>query len=196
MKQRKIDPQNKMERVVDVARKLFVKPGFHNVSIPDIVKASGVSTGAIYHHFSNKETLARHIHDKTLADFNEMLQSRLTGTSTTYEKLRAFAQLTLDIAENDPILMQYMLFVRHDEFITGHQPICYSEPFVWIQETIASGIANGELQKGDRLLTAAAFTGVLTRVIEIRLTGVLQKSLQENSEEVIAAAWRAIKAGG
>jgi AcrR family transcriptional regulator len=194
MKQRKIDPQDKMERVIEVARRLFVERGYHKVSIPDIVKASGVSTGAIYHHFSNKETLARYIHDRTLAEFNDMLISRLAGTSTTYQKLRAFAHLVLDIAENNPVMMQYMLFVRHDEIMADHKPICYSEPFVWVQETVAAGIDNGELRKGDRLIAAAAFTGVLTRNIEIRLSGVLQKTLQERSEEVITAAWSAIKA--
>lgn len=194
MKSRKIDPQDKMERVVDVARRLFVEKGFHNVSIPDIVKASGVSTGAIYHHFSNKESLASHIHDRTLSDFNEMLQSRLMGTSTTYQKLRAFAQLVLDIAENDPVLMQYMLFLKHGEFMSDSQPICYSEPFVWVQETVAEGMQNGELRKGDRMLHAAAFTGVVLRIIEVRLAGVLKEPLQESSEEVIAAAWRTVKA--
>lgn len=194
MKQRKIDPQGKMERVIEVARGMFVEKGFHNVSIPDIVKASGVSTGAIYHHFSNKETLARYIHEKTLTDFNDMLVSRLVGTSTAFQKLRAFAYLVLDIAESDPILMQYMLFMRHGEFMSDHQPICYSEPFVWVQETVADGIMDGELRGGDRLIAAAAFTGILTRVIEIRLNGLLQVSLQESSEEVFASAWRAVKA--
>lgn len=196
MKQRKIDPQDKMERVFEVARKLFVEKGFHNVSIPDIVKASGVSTGAIYHHFSNKETLARYIHDRTLSEFNEILISRLAGTSTTYQKLRAFAHLVLDITENDPVTMQYMLFTRHDEFIADQLPICYSEPFVWVQDTVAEGIKIGELQEGHRLIAAAAFTGVLSRVVEIRLNGLLKASLQERSEEIFTAAWRAVKAEG
>ncbi|PLX87555.1 MAG: TetR/AcrR family transcriptional regulator [Desulfuromonas sp.] len=194
MKTRKIDPQDKIDRVIDVARRLFVEKGFHNVSIPLIVKTSGVSTGAIYHHFANKESLAQYIHEKTLFEFNEMLISRLVGTTTVYQKLKAFAQLVLDIAENDPVLMQYMLFMRHDEFMSDHQPICYSEPFVWVQDTVAEGMACGELRQGDRLVSAAAFTGILTRVIEIRLSGVLPASLADMSEEIITAAWQAIRA--
>ncbi|WP_298039924.1 TetR/AcrR family transcriptional regulator [uncultured Desulfuromonas sp.] len=194
MKTRKIDPQAKMDRVVEIARRLFVEKGYHNVSIPQIVKASGVSTGAIYHHFSNKESLASYIHEQTLGEFNQLLSARLVGTSSVYQRLRAFAQLVLDIAENDSVMMEYMLFMKHTEFMSESHPICFSEPFRWVQETIREGMEKGELKQGDVMVAGASFTGVVLRVIEVYLAGVLEVSLQEAAEETIANAWSAIKA--
>lgn len=45
--QRQLGSHEKMSRVLKAARRLFVKHGYHNVSIPRIVQESGVSTGAI-----------------------------------------------------------------------------------------------------------------------------------------------------
>ena len=194
MKPRRIDPEEKMAKVVETARRLFVEKGYHKVSIPDIVKASGVSTGAIYHHFSNKENLASHIHEQTMARFCELLSARLVGTSTVYQKLRAFAQLVMDIAENDPVMMEYMLFMKHGEFLETANPICLSQPFRWVQDTVGEGIENGEVRPGDRMVAAITFTGVILRTIEVKFSGVLEPSLQDISEEVISNAWRAIKA--
>ena len=61
---RRTGPEEKKSRVLREARRLFVQCGYHNVSMPDIVKAAGVSTGAIYSYFPNKEALAREIHER------------------------------------------------------------------------------------------------------------------------------------
>ena len=66
---RTINPQAKAEQILKCARRLFVEKGYHRVSIPDIVTASGISTGAIYNLFGSKERLARTLHDRTLNDF-------------------------------------------------------------------------------------------------------------------------------
>ncbi len=42
-----------------VARALFVANGFHATATPDIAAAAGVTRGALYHHFEDKEALFR-----------------------------------------------------------------------------------------------------------------------------------------
>ncbi|MDA3902551.1 MAG: TetR/AcrR family transcriptional regulator, partial [Desulfuromusa sp.] len=58
MNKRTINPEEKILKVIHAARRLFVEHGYCGVSIPNIVSASGVSTGAIYSYFKDKETLA------------------------------------------------------------------------------------------------------------------------------------------
>ncbi|MBE0596018.1 MAG: TetR/AcrR family transcriptional regulator [Desulfuromonadales bacterium] len=193
-KPRRIDPQEKMTRVMQTARRLFVQKGYHNVSIPAIVQASEVSTGAIYSYFPNKEALAKHIHEQTLADFHLLFQARLDGRQSTYEKLRAFAEVVYETAEQDPEMMEYLLFMRHAEFMHDCIPLCFTEPFRLIQAIVRDGIAAGDLRPGDFLVSAISFTGAILRPVELRLQCVLEKSLGEMAEELFANAWAAIRA--
>lgn len=191
---RKIDPDGKMQQIVTVARSLFVEKGYHNVSIPQIVKAAGVSTGTIYNHFSSKEGLAAYIHDETLRSFEKHFNERLLDQDGAYAKLRCFAELVLEITEEQPEVMEYMLFMKHGEFLTESNPICSTQPFRRVQQIVAEGIESGELRQGNFLIAAVSYTGVILRAAELRLQGVIDSSLTEHTEELVANAWAAIKA--
>lgn len=191
---RKIDPDGKMQQIVTVARSLFVEKGYHNVSIPQIVKAAGVSTGTIYNHFSSKEGLAAYIYDETLSNFQQRYSERLQGQEGVYAKLRCFAELVLEITEEQPEVMEYMLFMKHGEFLRESNPICSTEPFRKVQQIVTEGIDSGELRQGNFLISAVSYTGVILRAAELRLQGVIKMPLNDHIEELIANAWAAIKA--
>jgi AcrR family transcriptional regulator len=45
------------ERILAGALDVFARKGYHRAIVDDIVRASGTSKGAVYHHFPNKEAL-------------------------------------------------------------------------------------------------------------------------------------------
>jgi TetR/AcrR family transcriptional regulator, fatty acid metabolism regulator protein len=45
------------ERIVRSAVAVFARKGYHRATVDDIVRESGTSKGAVYHHFGNKEAL-------------------------------------------------------------------------------------------------------------------------------------------
>ncbi len=51
-------PEITVEKILDVAQRLFLEKGYDNTTIQDIVnELGGLTKGAIYHHFKSKEEI-------------------------------------------------------------------------------------------------------------------------------------------
>jgi AcrR family transcriptional regulator len=53
--------ENTADRILDQSMRLFFQKGYHGTSIDDITKATGVTKGALYWHFRNKEEVLKRI---------------------------------------------------------------------------------------------------------------------------------------
>ena len=51
--------ESRRQAILEAALTCFTSKGFTETTMEDIRKLSGASTGSIYHHFENKEMLAR-----------------------------------------------------------------------------------------------------------------------------------------
>lgn len=55
-----IQQNQKKQRILDAAISVFIENGFEETSMRQIASAAGLTTGAIYHHFKNKDELFYH----------------------------------------------------------------------------------------------------------------------------------------
>ncbi len=194
MKKRTINPEEKITRVVTEARRLFVESGYCGVSIPAIVKASGVSTGAIYSYFSDKETLCKEIHQQTITEFHQLFEQRLQGDESVYEVLKTFTELVCELTETAPTMMKYMLFMGHSGAVCNLSPVCSTEPFRLLQQHLKRGIELGQIRGNDYLLAGLSYTGITFRAVELRMDGILEQPLTELCAQLVENGWRAIRA--
>ena len=77
------------EKIIKGALEVFVEKGFGETSIASIVKHSGISNGAMYHHFSSKEELIKEVFWSIHEDLTSYMLESLKDCKDIREKLYA-----------------------------------------------------------------------------------------------------------
>ncbi|MEN8133845.1 MAG: TetR/AcrR family transcriptional regulator [Pseudomonadota bacterium] len=184
--------RNIREETLEAAIHLFTTEGYFNTSVPDIVRESGVSTGSIYHHFGDKEGIAKALFEMLVERMENVFNDIERQHDTAQARCRAVIELLFRVTEEEPEVMTYMLFVKHKEFMPGMAPICSSKPFRQMREMIVNGINTGEVRPMDDMVAAASVFGGALRMISLRLDGVLDRPLEEYLDEIWSSAWRSV----
>ena len=184
--------RNIPEVVLETAIQLFTKQGYFNTSVPDIVRESGVSTGSIYHHFGDKEGIAKALFEMLVGRMEHAFNDIERQHDTAQARCRAVIELLFRITEEEPEVMTYMLFVKHKEFMPGMAPICSSKPFRQMRQMIVDGMTNGEVRPMDDTVAAASVFGSALRMISLRLDGMLEQPLEKYLDEIWTCAWQSV----
>ncbi len=71
-------PEATVERILTEAARLFLQKGFEKTSMQDVMDATGLSKGAIYHHFASKEDILLRIGERMGEENAAALQRVLT----------------------------------------------------------------------------------------------------------------------
>ena len=82
--QREEKSERSRRAVLDAALKLFADHGYRATTMREIAEEAGVSTGNVYHHFPDKETIFRELIDEyfAIADTNRFPFRRVLESST------------------------------------------------------------------------------------------------------------------
>ena len=69
-------------RLLDAAEAIMEEKSFDEATIEDIVSRAGLTTGAFYARFRNKEALFRHLEDRMTSEFIAIFSEVTAGTGT------------------------------------------------------------------------------------------------------------------
>jgi AcrR family transcriptional regulator len=85
--------------LVAAARPLFAERGYAGVGTEEIVRAAGVTRGALYHHFADKKDLFRAVYEDVERELVEQIAAGALSAADPVEALRAGSQAWLDACE-------------------------------------------------------------------------------------------------
>jgi AcrR family transcriptional regulator len=95
--------------LVDVARELFAQRGYAAVGTEEIVRAAGLTRGALYHHFAGKAELFQAVYEDVESQLVQRIaSSAISSASDPLRALHAGAQAFLDACE-DPTVQRIAL---------------------------------------------------------------------------------------
>src|SRR5262245_43792756 len=77
------------ERILQAALEVFAGKGYHRAVVDDIVRASGTSKGAVYHHFPNKEALFLALVDDFSGRLAAAIARAIDGAHGALDKVEA-----------------------------------------------------------------------------------------------------------
>lgn len=82
--------------LLEAARGLFAERGYAAVGTEEIVRAAGVTRGALYHHFAGKRDLLAAVYEQIEAELAQRLGEAARPGAESIETMRAGAELFLD----------------------------------------------------------------------------------------------------
>ncbi|MFN2305684.1 MAG: TetR/AcrR family transcriptional regulator [Paracoccaceae bacterium] len=158
-RQRRLEPNERREEILDAAQVLFTKHGWEAVTVADVLAAAGISKGGFYHHFTAKDDLLagivtrmtkqglaaaeiarREVTGNALARLNAFLTGSVRWKADNVEELRFFADV---LAKPGNDILYRRVF---DATAAAVVPV--------LQDMIAEGVSEGTFDVADPLLTA------------------------------------------
>jgi AcrR family transcriptional regulator len=82
--------------LITAARRLFGERGYAEVGTEEIVRAAGVTRGALYHHFGSKKDLLEAVYEEIEGELTQQIAEAALGGADPVEALRAGAGMFLD----------------------------------------------------------------------------------------------------
>jgi AcrR family transcriptional regulator len=83
---------DKLARILQTAAAIFADKGYHDTSIRDISRATGVSLSGLYYYFRSKEELLFLIQDHCFGNVLATALTSLSGVSDPQTRLRLFIE--------------------------------------------------------------------------------------------------------
>lgn len=187
-------PEDPRQQVLDAVLVLFSQRGYFATSVQDISRESGVSVGSIYHHFGDKEGIARDLYHALAEQMSSKISWISARQGTVHDQCRAIVKTLFEMTEAQPLVMDFMLYAKHKEFLPDEKPICSSKPFELMRTIVTAGMDAGEIRRMDVMVASTSLFGGPIRMIVARLDGVLQEPLPRYLDEAWDCAWRSVAA--
>src|SRR4051794_15280541 len=88
------------DALIEAARALFAERGYADVGTEEIVRAAGVTRGALYHHFGGKRDLFEAVYERVESELAQRIAAGAlgTGVASPLEAMRAGAEMFLQAA--------------------------------------------------------------------------------------------------
>ncbi|MEX0738807.1 MAG: TetR/AcrR family transcriptional regulator [Pseudohongiella sp.] len=89
--------------MIAAGREAFIRHGFADASLDDIVQDAQVTTGALYHHFGNKKGLFQAVAESLEQDMLERISAALTDDMNGWEQLETAMHLTFALCADSGV---------------------------------------------------------------------------------------------
>jgi TetR/AcrR family transcriptional regulator, transcriptional repressor for nem operon len=141
-------PSDTATRILDVAERLVEVRGFNGFSYADVSSEMKITTAALHYHFANKSDLGVALIVRYTSRFEDALHAVETRTTDAPERLKAYADLYLDVLNNKRMCLCGMMAAEHETLPEPMQEAVvefFSRNQVWLSRVLKDGKAKGTI---------------------------------------------------
>ncbi len=131
------------ERLLDAARSVFARGGFHGASVEEIASEAGFSTGALYSNFDGKEDLFLALMEREIAAHAREIAEAVGARASVDERAKGGARQWMTMIEREPeLLLLFMEFWAYGVRDARVRPKVAAR-FAQVRELLTRLIADG-----------------------------------------------------
>ena len=191
-RKRRMRASERREQLLEVARKVFGRRGYHTVTMDAVAREAGVTKPILYDHFPSKRELYLSLLEADLANLKERLGEALETSKGNRERIRGSFQAYFDFvddhAEGFRLLMQEAVGSEREsrEKVFRFR----DEVLEQVTEVIARE-SRGNLDRREAADVALGLIGMVETVAQ-RDAGAAKEQRAKTVDTLVRLAWRGI----
>ena len=159
----------KKNQILDAALQIFVRKGYSETRMDDIVVGSGMSKGAIYHHYSSKRDLFLELIDYwEIYCFPNILDKKYKNKTASGILREIVKDVTKTFKEKKYVFLaelEIWALANHDDEVRKKTKLLYTNLLKLFSDIIYLGIKKGEFKNINVNIAALSIMTSLQGVI-------------------------------
>lgn len=150
------------DEVIRAATRLFKENGVRSVSLQSIADELGMTKGALYHYFTSRDDLLRHVFGDWTSETTQGLRERIADSGSATEQLRDYVRFHVSSVASDLDLYS-LSFASEAELpadVRAEFRKLKRQSDTVLREILSKGIADGEFEPRDERVIAFAIDGM------------------------------------
>jgi len=185
--------------LLEAARRVFARKGFHAATVDEIAAAAGVAKGTVYLYYRSKQKVYWAALEHGIIELQKEIQTRLAAEGTPENKVRAFIAIKICYFEKNRDFFR----IYFSEFGSGfthpaQMPRRFEEMYLQQARLLEAALQQGVQSKAIREIrtdtAAVAISDSIRGIIVQRLLGWSKKDVESDINFVFDLVWRGIAA--
>ena len=191
-KRRSPDKATRRQEILQAARDVFAKHGYHAAKVEDIVNAAGVARGTFYLYFEDKRAIFEEIVDRLLVRFGMAIQ-RVDVDSNVADQVRSNIRRIVHLLIEDKLTTKMLLSDAHgvDPAFDRKIHSFFEQVRALLEESLIDGQELGIVVKGNARLQAIFTIGALKEV----MNQVVVRGWDDEEDDLVEALYDFLKEG-
>jgi AcrR family transcriptional regulator len=156
-------------RIMSVAAQTFARNGYNATGIAEICERAGVSKGAFYYHFDNKQAVFLELLNSWMAELEEALETLAEGAETVPERLARMARMLGIIFRSQEyqmhMFLEFWTQASRDESVRQATMAPYRKYQAYFAALLQQGIDEGTMEPIDAYSGAQALISLASGLL-------------------------------